>query len=305
MQDGIHYPTDVNNSYRCPDCSQALLWKERVLECSCGKSYPVVREIPHFVNDDSYLKNFGFEWNKHKKTQLDSYTKTTQSKDKFHSVTGWTEEELTGKTIMEAGCGAGRFLEVLAKLNADIYGVDISSAVFASRENLKEHPNVHVARADLFHLPFAKESFDFIFSIGVLHHAPNPKAAFLSLVPYLKNGGKIAVHVYSKANPITAPFYKVWRPFTTRMPHWLLYALSHIAAPKYYFDKTLFITRLFPPTSMHPDWRWRVLDTFDWYSPKYEFHYDFPEVFSWFEEAKLTNIRTSNHPTSVSGQKSS
>lgn len=289
--------------YRCPTCRKELKVNENFFVCACGKQYPVLSGVPYFVADEGHLKNFGFEWNKHRKTQLDSHTGRTESKDKFFSVTGWSKKELAEKKVLEAGCGAGRFIEVLATLGAEIYGVDISSAVKACMENVRGYQNANIACADLFHLPFQSAFFDYIYSIGVLHHTPDPKAAFLSLIPYLKTGGKIAIHVYSKANPITAPFYKVWRPFTTRMPHWLLYALSHIAAPKYYLDKTLFITRLFPPTSMHPDWRWRVLDTFDWYSPKYEFHYDFPEVFSWFEEACLKNIKISNPPVSMSAQK--
>ena len=68
----------------------------------------------------------------------------------------------------------------------------------------------------MFKLPFAPESFDYIYSIGVLHHTPDCEQAFKGLPRLLKPGGRIAIWLYSAYNP----WYRmsdVYRKWTRRM----------------------------------------------------------------------------------------
>ena len=102
-----------------------------------------------------------------------------------------------GKKILDAGCGNGRFAYYAAKYGAEVWAIDLGPAVEVAQHNTQSR-NVHVVQADLHNPPFALESFDFIYSIGVLHHLPNPEAAFQNLLRFLKPGGVVQIYLYWK-----------------------------------------------------------------------------------------------------------
>jgi SAM-dependent methyltransferase len=152
--------------------------------------------------------------------------------------------------------------------------------------------------------PFRPESFDFIFSIGVLHHTPDAERAFRGLVPLLKRGGAIAVYLYPR--DASSRVSDVYRRFTVRLPKRLLYLLCHLAGPLYYLGEIPLVgpvVRFAMPISRHSNWRWRVLDTFDWYSPRYQSKHTYPEVFRWFRTSGLADVELMDVPVCVRGRK--
>ncbi len=103
-----------------------------------------------------------------------------------------------GATVLEAGCGVGAQTQFLAANSpeARITSVDISAASLAKAQELvqqKGFKNVRFQTADLFHLPFARESFDHVFVCFVLEHLPNPIEALQCLRQVLKPGGTLTV----------------------------------------------------------------------------------------------------------------
>jgi hypothetical protein len=54
---------------------------------------------------------------------------------------------------------------------------------------------------------------------------------------------------------------------------------------------------------LHPDWRWRWLDTFDWYTPRYQWKLLYPEVFRWFRESGFQEIEIFDGPIRMRGRK--
>ena len=299
----------------CPKCGAQLHLsslleppvelEEGELRCPNAHTFPVIRGIPRFVNSELYVENFGFEWNMHARTQLDSAS-SDESERTFRAKTGFTPEELRGRLVLDVGCGMGRFSDVVSRWGGTVVGIDLSQAVEAAQRNVGRRENVNVAQADIFELPFRDETFDFIFSIGVLHHTPNTKAAFDRLPRLLRKDGKIAIWLYKSYSPFQWRFADFYRRFTPRMPKRTLYAISHVAVPLYFIYKIpilgLFL-RWVLPTSSHPKADWRVLDTFDWYSPKYQWKHSYEEVFPWFEENGLTSIRVLKVPVALQGTK--
>ena len=79
----------------------------------------------------NYVKNFGVQWNRHAKTQLDSYTGIPLSERRFFSQTQW-KKNLPGEKVLEVGCGAGRFTEIISKTRAFVVSIDYSEAAFAN-----------------------------------------------------------------------------------------------------------------------------------------------------------------------------
>ncbi len=95
------------------------------------------------------------------------------------------------------------------------------------------------------------------------------------------------------------------RFFTTRLPKRWLYALCHVAIPLYYLYRIpiFYPMRLVAKIAMHPDPERRVLDTFEWYSFRYQWKHTYPQVQAWFEKAGFENITLLPRPVAMRGNK--
>jgi SAM-dependent methyltransferase len=262
--------------------------------------------VPRFIQTGRYASSFGRQWNWFRTVQLDSANGTEESAKALRGATGWTPDDLKGRLVLDAGVGAGRFAECAAASGAEVYGIDLSVAIDAAYLNLKHLPNVHLAQADIFSLPFRPETFDLAYSIGVLHHTPDPAQAFSHAAITVKPGGQLAVYVYARYG-FSHRFADLIRVLTTRLPPTLMLALSSAAVPLYVVYRSPVLGRLLrlvAPISMASDWRWRWLDTFDWYTPKYQWKYLYPEVFRWFEASGFGEIAIFDGPIRMRGIKS-
>lgn len=164
----------------------------------CGGVVPIVQRVPRFVPTESYAASFGTEWTRFPDVQLDSVHGTSFSQLRFRQLCGIDPYQLDGKRVLDAGCGPGRFLDVLAPSGAEIWGADMSRAVEAAARNLARWPNCRVIQADLFDLPFAAD-FDLIYCFGVLQHTPYPEKAVAALARHLRPGGYIAIWAYGRS----------------------------------------------------------------------------------------------------------
>jgi SAM-dependent methyltransferase len=298
---------------RCTDCRAPLLEQENGYGCSsCGKKFPEVRGVLRFVDAHSYADSFGYQWHKFDQTQLEQGGRTLSSRD-FHRKTGLKPEDLEGKLVLDVGCGMGRFAEVATRWGARVVGIDLSAAAEVAARNLADREFVAL-QADVFALPFALESFDYIYSMGVLHHTPDCEKAFKTLPQYLRPGGGIAIWLYSGYNKWYR-FSDIYRKFTHRLSPPLLHGILRVAVPFFYWlDRGLrtipivgppvagLIHHVFP-VNRHSNAEMRVLDTFDWYSPKYQSKHTYEQVFRWFEDCGLEDLTVGELSIGVRGSK--
>ncbi len=227
----------------CPTCGGDILLAyaskyddkeivEGVLICKkCTREYTVVRGVPRFadlakIDEDKAetAENFGWQW-----------THFTQEDPKYNEqFLGWlqpvTQEFFKDKLILEGGCGKGRHTKLAAEWGgAEVVGIDLGDGVESAFALTRHLPNAHIVQCDIFKLPL-KKAFDYAFSVGVLHHTPDPKKAFISLASKVKSGGHISAWVYGAENNewISKYVNPVREGFTSQISQPMLYQLSKL-----------------------------------------------------------------------------
>jgi 2-polyprenyl-3-methyl-5-hydroxy-6-metoxy-1,4-benzoquinol methylase len=167
-----------------------------MLACGRGCAVPVVDGIPRFVATEGYAAAFGRQWLAHPRTQLDSETGVPISRTRLERCLGRPLSALAGLSVLEAGCGAGRFTEVLLQAGARVFACDLSRAVEANRDNCGRFPGHFVGQADLLRLPAADGAFDVVLCLGVVQHTPDPERTIRALSAKVKPGGWLVIDHY-------------------------------------------------------------------------------------------------------------
>jgi SAM-dependent methyltransferase len=186
--------------WRCPDGCSDVRDGGDYLMCERGHRFPVVGGIPRFVEGGTYADAFGEQWKRFRQTQLDSHTRTTVSGDRLRRCLGdrlW--EDLEGKQVLECGCGAGRFTEVLLERGALVTSVDLSSAVEANRDNFPPGMRHRIAQADIMRLPFRPQQYDIVLCLGVVQHTPSPEQTVAALYSHVRPGGHLVFDHYGRS----------------------------------------------------------------------------------------------------------
>jgi SAM-dependent methyltransferase len=185
-------------AWTCPDDGLPLAAEGDELSCSSGHRFPIVAGIPRFVPATTYADHFGEQWKRYRLTQLDSYTGVSISRDRLRRCFGETLwNNLEGRDVLECGCGAGRFTEVLLDQGARVTSIDLSDAVEANLENFPAGPSHRIAQADIVKLPFEKQRFDVVACIGVIQHTPSPELTIQRLYEHVKPGGQLVIDHYT------------------------------------------------------------------------------------------------------------
>jgi len=170
--------------------------------------------IPRFVRDDAYAESFGSQWHRFRRTQFDSNTGIPLSYERLRRIFGENLfATLKGRQILEAGCGAGRFTEVLLKFGACVTSIDLSVAVDVNAANFPQDTQHRVAQADILDLPLRPEGFDFVMCLGVLQHTPSPELAIQKLYDQVRRGGWLIIDHYAKGigrATSLKPLYRWW-----------------------------------------------------------------------------------------------
>lgn len=207
----------------CPKHHVELKAAQSALVCPYGCSYPVVKDIPRFVPSEAYAEAFGLQWRRFRKTQLDSYTGTTVSRDRLVRCLGGDLKVIEGLSVLEAGCGAGRFTEILSTVGADILACDISLAVEAAIINRSERKvlpgegRVTICQASILALPVLPQSFDYVICLGVIQHTPDPAATIRALADCVRPGGTLVIDHYSREYDYPLP-RRIFRTAMLKLP---------------------------------------------------------------------------------------
>ena len=243
----------------------------------------IVDGIPRFVSDE-HLRSFGDQWT--------TYEVAHEAEDRatFSAKTGTRLNDLNGLRILDAGCGGGRYARICGEAGATVIGADHTRAVDKAAQLCRHLKRVRFLQADLKHLPLEPASFDFVFSIGVMHHDADTRTVFDSVARFVKPGGRYSVWLYRRNQWWQELINSGLRAITSRVPSGLLTPFCHVGAilggvPV--INKTLNKVVNF---SAHPCYQNRVCDTFDWWAPRYQFHHTVEQLKSWFLQAGFDDI---------------
>lgn len=142
--------------------------------------------------DKKVVDEFGEEWLKFYQYNDDLIKKGVE--EYFDIV----NDEMVNKStyVLDIGCGTGRWTKFIATKARFVEAVDPSNAIFAADKLLKNVKNVRLSQASIDTLPFPDETFDFVMSIGVLHHIPDTRKALNDCVKKVKKGGFFYVYLY-------------------------------------------------------------------------------------------------------------
>lgn len=277
-----------------------------VLRCaSCGRRVPVVAGIPRFVTlpEEPLARrtqaSFGYEW-----SHFSDWTPSgsTNFQDYFHQL---DLASLKDAAVLDAGCGMGRHARQLAPHVRHIAAVDFSRAIDQAARNVADRPNVSCVQADLTKLPFRDGAFDFVYSMGVVHHLANTEEAVGLLARKLKPGGRLRIYLYWKRRGWSGAALRiVWasRYLTTRLPFpllrilcWLLSAGLHmtVVLPYRGLLRLGFMAPRDWPLFVYTKYPFRVLynDQFDRFSAPLEKRYTADEAAALLRQAGLREVR--------------
>jgi 2-polyprenyl-3-methyl-5-hydroxy-6-metoxy-1,4-benzoquinol methylase len=241
-------------------------------------------------------ESFAYEWHHF------GAPRTEWRKNFFDYMQPHDAEFFRDLLMLDVGAGSGRHSAQAALHGARVVAVDLGQSIDVTRRNVP--PEVLTVQADAERLPFAHGTFDFVMSIGVLHHLPEPERALRSLVPYARPGGR--VHVYLYWQPELA--WHRWilrgvtaaRRVTVRMPHALLHQLCYPLAAALWVSVVLpyralrhrsTLTRIAEglPLKTYADYPFQVLvnDQFDRFSAPLEQRFTKAEVKRLLDRAGL------------------
>jgi 2-polyprenyl-3-methyl-5-hydroxy-6-metoxy-1,4-benzoquinol methylase len=263
--------------FTSPESGELLELKQDKLTGRSGHEYPVINGIPRFVSKENYASAFGLQWNTFRKTQLDSINRMDISRSRLERCLGQAIEELKGKSLLEVGCGAGRFTEILVPSGAEVHSVDLSNAVEANKENIGNASNFAIAQASVYALPFPDQAFDIVICLGVIQHTPSPEKTIESLWKKVKPGGFLVIDHYRWRLSYYSNLKPLYRQYLKRLK------------PEKSLKLVTKLTDFFFP--LH--WKWRNKKMLWWLlhriSPLIEYIHEYPEM-SYQEHYELSKL---------------
>ncbi|MBW2501211.1 MAG: methyltransferase domain-containing protein, partial [Deltaproteobacteria bacterium] len=277
---------------------------------------------------------FGYEWNTYQVTRReedlitlcaltgidpDLYRRLPFDDIFVHDPTGEEIRELdtsflAGKSVLEVGCGMGKYLKVVSETAETTIGLDLSHSLLRARREIGDREDVHVVRGNILEPPLREGCVDFGYSVGVLHHTPDCRRAFDQSVSLVREGGHFAVWLYPSERQTTRFARAVHfvqddllRPLTSRMPHALLYQLCRglgvlgrwrdAAAARGHTRRTQLYSLL--AVGAHPEPEIAAFLNFDWYSPQYRSYHTEDELLEWYRDDGYTDVRILPQRTSA------
>jgi SAM-dependent methyltransferase len=256
--------------------------------------------------DQETVEGFGDEWTRFDQSELSDEERRTVF-DEYFSEFPW---DRIGRDAVgfDAGCGSGRWALLAAPRVGKLHAVDASEAALAvARRNLAALENVAFHQRSIDDLPFEDGSMDFGYSLGVLHHMPDTRAAIAACVRKLKEGAPLLLYLYYAFDNRPRWFRAAWqvsdfgRRVISRMPYGLRFVTTQAIAASVYWPlaRSARVLERFGlpvdavPLSFYRDRSFYVMrtDALDRFGTQLEQRFTRDEIREMMESAGLESIR--------------
>jgi len=268
-----------------------------------GALFSTWEDVPNEVKElQSHTShNFGHEWDYYSTLGWTDATGVDASNIEetfnwFHEKSLLEKDDLNGKFILDAGCGNGRFSRAAMDLGGTVVSMDLTHAVEVAHGNLKRNGGTpHNIQGDILHLPFKPESFDVVFTIGVIQHTGAPLEAAAKLAGLVKKEGLFSVRSYRRGNARMEENDAAIRAVTTTFSQDELHEFADILS-----KLTVFLGKkgLYTAVTRHICLFGKRYDLFDWYSAPVAAKLTYREMRDVFSQCGITPIRDLDDGTS-------
>jgi len=307
-----------------------------VLACDCGALFPVIEGVPRLLRSglqafpnfiaanragienirgagkitatrggagfgddyDSIRTSFSQEWGIFDYENDKTWGWTLEErKEVFLSDVNLQPDELSGKNMLDAGCGNGTLTAALTAFGLEIVGMDLNDGLGQAFRNRSRYAasavgHVEYVQGNLSNAPVKSGAFDLVYSSGVIHHTPSSKDTFASLVRVIRKGGRLYVWVYGRRGWPVRLFFGAGRELKRVLSLKSLMKICRAIAP-FYKVVTSSLNALGLLQFRSRTTREITLDLFDGFAPRYNHWHTEAEVRSWFEEHGFCNIHVS------------
>jgi ubiquinone/menaquinone biosynthesis C-methylase UbiE len=238
------------------------------------------------LQDERTVESFGFQWNwnSEMRTEADLNWRVA-------SRFGVEPSGFVGRTVLDAGAGAGDQSRWLVQHGASVVSVDLSSAIDVVAAKLRLSPHWVGVQGDLAALPFEEGLFDFVYCEGVIQHTSDSARTVRQLARALRQGGEILATHYDKPQRLVGRVRHAYQEaLRSRLSRWNhqrllllagnLAALAHLPVIGSLVAKSGTAIRY----SLMPDFKTTWTNTYDFYGPHaFQRYVDSDEFWSYFQ----------------------
>jgi SAM-dependent methyltransferase len=257
--------------------------------------------------DEDTVKGFGDEWARFDQSAL-SPKELQDLFDRYFCIFPWKDLPLDAEGF-DLGCGSGRWAKLVAPRVRRLHCIEPSAAIDVARKNLAHLSNCAFHHATVDAMPIEDASMDFGYSLGVLHHIPDPQLGIEECVRKLKLGAPFLVYLYYAFDNRPLWFRAIWRisdilrALVSRMPHRLRYCVSQCLAFCVYLplaraslvsEKLGLNVRNFPLSAYRSSSFYTMrTDALDRFGTRLEKRFSREKIKSMMEKAGLLNVQIS------------
>ena len=299
-----------------------------LLSCACGEKFPIHRGVPRMLISARHgiIPDFLSEHEEALRIDAPEFfaRKNRWSADAFSFSAQWENYEYGDQTwemnvsdrvnifyrylkmqpaalqnslVLDAGCGNGTLSAAVAASGPRIVAMDFSNSVERAHQQRavfakdKAH-RVHYVQADIQQPPFAGETFDVIYSDGVLHHTPDTKKSFRALVPLVKKSGRFFLWLYRRDLSlyfrIKASAILAIRTAMRRLPRKIILSLCYAGAAILLTLLRLQLLLGFKSKRKIIPLSLKATNLMDTFTPQFKHEHTPGEVKTWFNEQGFT-----------------
>jgi 2-polyprenyl-3-methyl-5-hydroxy-6-metoxy-1,4-benzoquinol methylase len=283
------------------------------LVCSGGHFFPIQEGVPRLELSDamesadsrSIRESFSGQWKHYDYDAEDRTWGQTRAERRadFVRFVDMPAESLSGKLVLDAGCGNGLLSGEMRGFGCEVLAADLSDSVEDASRYFAKHGNegLHFVQADLMHPPFRAEAFDIVFCAGVLIVTPDSRATLNEIARAVAPGGTLFIWLYWREDKLTYRIKTGLRRVVAPLPLFARRAVAFAFVSQAMLRQVLRRVYRRSDPGEQASWRERLVIQLDFFTPRYRWEHTPDEVREWLVELGFTGMKLTEEGASGFG----